>query len=126
MKQVTREMKDDGDEKNIALFVSCGLNGNAAKCLCYLTTHERAMSTDIESTMDMRQPEVSVGLRDLRRGGFVSFKKIPKKGKGRPLQEYAMREKSEIYSKLKEELQERVKMANHNMMKLDMLFSSMK
>jgi predicted transcriptional regulator len=126
MKQITRETKDENDEKMIALLTSCGCSSNEAKCLCYLLTHEKGMSTDMETTMDMRQPEVSTGLRDLHRKGFVSYTKVPMTGKGRPRHDYTLKSKAYIHEKLKDELVDAVHKASHNMNDIDMLFSELK
>jgi predicted transcriptional regulator len=126
MKQISREIKDENDEKIIVLLASCGCSSNEAKCLCYLLTHEKGMSSDIETTMDMRQPEVSTGLRDLLKKGFVSYTKIPMKRKGRPRQDYAIRSKATIHSKLKSELLDVVSNANDQLKEIDGIFLALK
>lgn len=39
---------------------------------------------------DLRQPEVSVGMRDLVERGWVECEPIPREGKGRPMNRYRL------------------------------------
>lgn len=48
-----------------------------------VTTHE------IMEETGLRQPEVSIGVRDLKARGWLETQPIPREGKGRPMNQYA-------------------------------------
>jgi predicted transcriptional regulator len=48
-----------------------------------VTTHE------IMEETGLRQPEVSIGVRDLKARGWLESQPIPREGKGRPMNQYA-------------------------------------
>ena len=61
---------------------------NLAKTLMYICQVEECRSTDVELGADLRQPEVSVAMQELRKRGWVDKKDLKKKGKGRPTHVY--------------------------------------
>ena len=61
---------------------------NLAKTLIYLCQVDQCKSTDVELGADLRQPEVSVAMQELRKRGWVDKKDLKKKGKGRPTHVY--------------------------------------
>lgn len=61
---------------------------NLAKTLIYLCQVNECRSTDVELGADLRQPEVSVAMQELRKRGWVDKKDLKKKGKGRPTHVY--------------------------------------
>jgi predicted transcriptional regulator len=126
MKQIDREIIDEGDLRTVKMLSACGCGESEARCLCYLLTHESAMATDIESSMDMRQPEVSVGLTRLLGKGLVNIEKMPHKGKGRPRLKYTLPRKDVVHGKLKNNLQDVMRAANVHMNDLDELFLALK
>jgi predicted transcriptional regulator len=126
MKQMDREILDEGDMETVKLLTACGCNGNEAKCLCFLLSHETAMAPEIEIAMDMRQPEVSVGLTALFDKGLISYKKIPAEGKGRPKQKYTLDGKEIVHKELKKTLMDVIRDANVHMNDIDELFLALK
>jgi predicted transcriptional regulator len=57
--------------------------------LVSLLAHEKALGTrQIVEQSGLRQPEVSVGMRELRRRGWVEADAVPARGKGRPMHRY--------------------------------------
>lgn len=62
---------------------------NLAKTLMYISQVDECKSTDIELGADLRQPEVSIAMQELRKRGWVTKKDLKKKGKGRPTHVYA-------------------------------------
>jgi predicted transcriptional regulator len=76
--------------------------------------------------MDMRQPEVSVGIRRLLNEDMISEKKIMKKSKGRPRYEYSLKAKAKVHSKLKAALNDSIKETTEQIAQLDKLFMKLK
>jgi predicted transcriptional regulator len=56
--------------------------------LMYICQVNECRSTEIEQGADLRQPEVSVAMQQLRKRGWVTKKDLKKKGKGRPVHVY--------------------------------------
>ena len=61
---------------------------NLAKTLMYISQVEECRSADVEQGADLRQPEVSVAMQELRRRGWVKKRNLKRKGKGRPIHMY--------------------------------------
>ncbi len=71
------------------LFTQLGMPKNIAKTLMYICQVEECRSTDIEQAADLRQPEVSVAMQELRKRGWVEKRDLKKQGKGRPVHVYS-------------------------------------
>ena len=76
------------DDKAIQLFVKLGMPKNFAKTLLYISQFDECKCADIEHGADLRQPEVSIAMQELRRRNWVKKRDIKKKGKGRPVHIY--------------------------------------
>jgi predicted transcriptional regulator len=61
---------------------------NIAKTLMYICQVDECKSTDVELAADLRQPEVSVAMHELRKRGWINKRDLKKKGKGRPVHIY--------------------------------------
>jgi len=79
---------DEKDDKAVQLFTNLGMPRNLAKTIMYLSQIDECRSVDIEQVADLRQPEVSVAMQELRRRGWVAKQDIKGKGKGRPVHVY--------------------------------------
>jgi len=88
MKQKTVYKLDKDDGKAIQLFVHLGMPKNLAKTLLYISQFDECKCADVEQGTDMRQPEVSIAMQELRRRGWVKKQDLKKKGKGRPVHIY--------------------------------------
>jgi predicted transcriptional regulator len=88
MKERTNDVFDENDERAVRLFTDLGMPKNLAKTLMYICQVNECRSTDIEQGADLRQPEVSVAMQELRKRGWVEKKDLKKKGKGRPVHVY--------------------------------------
>ncbi len=88
MKRKESYVLDKDDDKAVQLFVKLGMPKNMAKTLLYLSQVPESKSADIEQSANIRQPEVSVAMQELRRRGWVKKRDIKKKGKGRPFHIY--------------------------------------
>jgi len=61
-----------------------------AKALVYLANVNESVSRNIELGAGLRQPEVSIAMRELRERGWIEEWEQKKEGKGRPLKCYRL------------------------------------
>ena len=88
MKQKNVYMLDKNDDKAVQLFVKLGMPKNLAKTLLYISQFDECKCADVEQGADLRQPEVSIAMQELRRRGWIKKRDLNKKGKGRPVHIY--------------------------------------
>ncbi len=88
MKQKEVYMLDEDDERAIQLFVKLGMPKNLAKTLLFVSQFDECQCADIEQGADLRQPEVSIAMQELRKKNWVKKRNLKKKGKGRPVHIY--------------------------------------
>ncbi len=88
MKQKDSYVLDDKDNKAVEIFSSLGMPKNLAKTLLYIYQVDECRSADVEHAADLRQPEVSIAMQELRRRGWIKKRDLKKKGKGRPVHIY--------------------------------------
>jgi predicted transcriptional regulator len=88
MKQKNVYTLDKDDDKAVKLFVKLGMPKNFAKTLLYISQFDECKCADIEQGTDMRQPEVSIEMQELRKRGWVKKRDLKNKGKGRPVHIY--------------------------------------
>jgi predicted transcriptional regulator len=67
-----------------------GVQINVAKLITYLATAGESTSREIEMGTGLRQPEVSIAMRTLRRENWVREHDVKTEGKGRPHKVYAL------------------------------------
>ncbi len=89
MKERTNTVFDENDERVVELFSDLGMPKSLAKTLMYICQVDECRSTEVEQAADLRQPEVSVAMQELRKRGWVTKRDQKKKGKGRPVHVYA-------------------------------------
>jgi predicted transcriptional regulator len=63
---------------------------NVASLITYLANTEEVTSREIEMGTNLRQPEVSIGMRTLRQNNWVEEHDIKAEGKGRPMKIYKL------------------------------------
>ncbi|MFP3908255.1 MAG: ArsR family transcriptional regulator [Archaeoglobaceae archaeon] len=80
----------DGEERIVELLSGAGLNKNIARIVVFLSKAGEAISSEIERTTDLRQPEVSLAMKELKGWGWIKERELKKKGKGRPLKSYKL------------------------------------
>ena len=90
MKDRPIRMFDERDEELVELLTKTGLNRNLAKVVVYLSNVDEAVSREIEMAANLRQPEVSLAMNELRQRNWIEEREIKKKGKGRPLKSYKL------------------------------------
>jgi predicted transcriptional regulator len=79
---------DKEDEEIIRLFTEIGMPRYLSKALMYISQVDECNSTDVERGTNLRQPEVSIAMQELRRRGWVKKRDLKGKGKGRPVHIY--------------------------------------
>lgn len=72
------------------MLMQVGLRRNVAKVLAYLSSVKEATSREIEIGSDLRQPEVSIAMSELRELGWISERDEKNPGKGRPYRIYRL------------------------------------
>jgi predicted transcriptional regulator len=77
-------------EEFASILMTIGLKRNVAKVLTYLAGVEEATSWEIEVGSDLRQPEVSIAMREIRKLDWISERDEKNPGKGRPYRIYKL------------------------------------
>ncbi len=84
MKSIVRKQFDEKDEEIADVLTSLGLSRPIAKALSYLADLKEATSVELEGMTGLRQPEVSIVMKDLKERDWISEREEKKPGKGRP------------------------------------------
>ena len=90
MKNQSVKVLDIADEEFADTLIGLGLKRNVAKTLTYLKNVEEVTSREIEMGSDLRQPEVSTAMRELKGLDWVLVREEKKPGKGRPFKVYRL------------------------------------
>lgn len=119
----TKKIINEEDRQLIAVIQCFGFTPIIAKILVYLLKYDKAFSRDLEETMDIRQPEVNVGVKELRALGYVVKKEIQKlEGKGRPRHLYSLnKSKEKILHQIETEARDGIEEIEHNLQELKQL-----
>jgi predicted transcriptional regulator len=104
---------DDKDVEVVETLRSLGVPRKVSNMLAYLANGVEATSRDIERGSDLRQPEVSIALRTLRKHNWIEEKIIRSDGTGRPMKVYRL--KTPIEDVLRFYEQEKMQEANKAM-----------
>ena len=91
MKSVVMKQLDEKDEEIADVLVSLGLSRPIARTLSYLRNLKEATSMDLERGTGLRQPEVSVVIKDLKERDWISEREGKNLGKGRPYKIYSLK-----------------------------------
>ena len=109
MKQKRSFVLDDKDERAVEIFNDLGMPRNLAKTLMFISQVEECRSAEVERGADLRQPEVSISMQELRRRGWAKKRDLKKEGKGRPVHIYKLTKRlPEILNKFEEEKMKQV------------------
>lgn len=84
MIESTLRVLDDEDWEFANILRSLGMNRNVAILITYLSSVGEATSREIELGAGLRQPEVSIAMRDLRDKNWIREREVQSGGKGRP------------------------------------------
>ena len=128
MKQKIINSIDADDDKAVQLFTKLGMPKNLAKTLLYVSQVDECKSAEVERGANLRQPDVSIAMHELRERGWVdmqSFRK--KKGKGRPVHIYkTTMPLSQVMEEIKQEKTKEIEAISNNMVELENIFNNRK
>ncbi len=91
MKTLEMDQLDEKDEEIAGALISLGMSRNGAMALSYLQNTNAARSVDLERVARLRQPEVSIAMRQLKERGWINEREVKKPGKGRPNKLYSLK-----------------------------------
>ncbi|MDD4651740.1 MAG: ArsR family transcriptional regulator [Methanothrix sp.] len=83
------DLKVERDEF-ASILMKVGLKRNVARVLTYLAGVTEATSREIEIGSDLRQPEVSIAMREIRKLEWIVERDEKNPGKGRPYRIYKL------------------------------------
>ncbi len=119
------EELSETDEKVVSLLAEAGLNRNIAKVVVFLSKAGEAVSREIERAANLRQPEVSLAMKELKEWGWVKERELKKKGKGRPLKSYKMtRDLKDIAMEIIQKKREEIKKIEKDLEELEKFVSA--
>lgn len=108
------------EEKFSELLIESGLNKNAAYCLVYIVSNNKATSKELEFEVRLRQPEVSQAINILHDKNWIKKDLQKKEGKGRPSHIYKLNKPLDgIINELNERNREKVKNIRNNINTLE-------
>ena len=90
IKQSTVKVLDEKDLEFVDALRSLNVPRNVATLITFLANGTEATSKEIEVGTSMRQPEVSIGMRALRKNDWIVEREIKAEGKGRPMKVYRL------------------------------------
>ncbi len=91
MKAIKIKQFDEKEKKIAYAFISLGMNKNVAMALTYLQNMNAATSIDLERSANLRQPEVSIAIKQLKEYDWITEWEEKKIGKGRPTKIYSLK-----------------------------------
>ncbi|MBE0522555.1 MAG: ArsR family transcriptional regulator [Candidatus Methanoperedenaceae archaeon] len=91
MKKLDINQLDDSDEEIVEILISSGMSRPAARTLAYLKKVDEATSVELERGTGLRQPEVSIAMRQLNPFDWIEEDEEKKPGKGRPNKVYSLK-----------------------------------
>jgi predicted transcriptional regulator len=127
MKRKRSFVLDEKDDKAVELFSDLGMPKNLAKTLMFISQVEECKSADVEQGADLRQPEVSVAMQEMRRRGWAKKRDLKKKGKGRPVHIYKLTKKlPDILKSFEQEKMKQVATIKNDLTELSSLIKDYK
>jgi predicted transcriptional regulator len=91
MKKLNINQLDKKEEEIADALISLGLGRTVARTLAYLNNGDEATSVTLEKGTGLRQPEVSIVMRQLKENDWVNERDEKKPGKGRPIKIYSLK-----------------------------------
>jgi predicted transcriptional regulator len=109
----------------IEALASTGMPKGIARTLAFLSSKEDwATSKEIEKATKLRQPEVSIAVRDLEARGWVERDSLKRESKGRPINIYKMSvDLDKVYSSIEEDEKAKIHMVENNLKHIRDLWS---
>ncbi len=91
MKTLKINQLDEKDEEIADALISLGMSRNVALMLAYLQNTNSATSIELERSTRLRQPEVSIVMKQLMERDWITEREEKKPGKGRPYKIYSLK-----------------------------------
>lgn len=91
MKAFDVEQLDEKDVEVADALISLGVSRYVAMTLSYLRNVDEATSFELEKVTGLRQPEVSIAMKELKKRDWVNVREGKKIGKGRPYKIYSLK-----------------------------------
>jgi predicted transcriptional regulator len=92
--------------------------------IAFLASGTEATSREIERGSDLRQPEVSIALRTLRKNNWIEEKMCRSEGTGRPMKDYRLKTPiEEILQHYEQQKMNEANQALQSIQRLKSLFS---
>ncbi|MEA1999299.1 MAG: ArsR family transcriptional regulator, partial [Euryarchaeota archaeon] len=82
---------DEADEEFVDILIKMGLTRRTAKVLAYLKCVDKVRSNDIEVGADLRQPDVSSAMQELRENRWIDESDEKKHENGRSHKVYSLK-----------------------------------
>lgn len=112
MKAIDVKQLDEKDKEIADALISLGISRNAAIILAYLQNMKSAKSVDLERGANLRQPEVSIAMKQLKKHDWINEREDKKPGKGRPNKIYSLNIGfNEIIAQLEKQQKEEITVA---------------
>jgi predicted transcriptional regulator len=119
MKSLKIKQLDDKGEEIADALISLGLSRNISMSLAFLQNMNTATSLDLERSARLRQPEVSIAMRELKERDWVDEREEKKPGKGRPFKIYTLKVGfNEIVAQLEKEQKKAAEEAQNKIKRL--------
>jgi predicted transcriptional regulator len=91
MKKLNIKQLDEKEEEIVDALISLGLGRPVGRTLVYLNNGDEATSVALEMGTGLRQPEVSLAMRQLKERDWINEREDKKPGKGRPYKIYSLK-----------------------------------
>ena len=91
MKALKIKQLAEKEEEIADILISLGMSRNMAMSLTYLQNMNSATSMDLKRVVRLRQPEVSITMKQLREREWIDEREEKMPGKGRPYKVYSLK-----------------------------------
>src|SRR5659263_171130 len=91
MRTLKMKQIDDKEEEIADALISLGMSRNEAMTLAYMQNANSATSIELEQSARLRQPEVSMVMKQLKKRDWINEREEKKPGKGRPYKIYSFK-----------------------------------
>ncbi len=118
---------EEKHEDLIGGLIRTGMKKNTAIVLSYLFSNEECTQSEMERATDLRQPEVSVAINDIRAKGWLKKNEVKKEGKGRPYHVYSLgRSLNDVLDYIRGREEEKIDEIKKNMDRINYLVKDLK
>ncbi len=91
MKKLEIKQLNEKEEEIVDALISLGMSRPVARTLAYLQQVNEASSIELERSTRLRQPEVSIAMKQLMERNWINEYEEKKPGKGRPNKIYSLK-----------------------------------